>query len=87
MRFWIININDLQSDRYTMCGTPNYCAPEIAKREKHGYLVDVWSLGIILFRLLTGSLPFHTGNTQQTLTKIIIIKNQYSIDLVKLQKF
>eukprot|EP01084_Bolivina_argentea_P091198 164186_1 len=32
-------------DHYTWCGTPNFCAPEIAKHEKHGYLVDVWSLG------------------------------------------
>ena len=69
--FGLSTKTSLSPDRYTMCGTPNYCAPEIAKHQKHGYLVDVWSLGIILFTLLIGSPPFHTGDTKQTLNKII----------------
>eukprot|EP01084_Bolivina_argentea_P245935 411675_1 len=61
----------VSSDRYTWCGTPNFCAPEIANHEKHSYLVDVWSLGIILITLLTGSPPFHSNNAKDTLQKII----------------
>ncbi len=41
------------------CGTPNYIAPEVIK--KMGYLgkpADIWSLGILLFCLVTGSYPF-----------------------------
>merc|ERR1712228_226968 len=64
------NMN-LSPDRYTWCGTPNYCAPEIVKQQKHGYLADIWSVGIVLYSLLTGSPPFHTGNTKKTLHKIV----------------
>eukprot|EP00485_Elphidium_margaritaceum_P006889 CAMPEP_0202700254 /NCGR_PEP_ID=MMETSP1385-20130828/13445_1 /ASSEMBLY_ACC=CAM_ASM_000861 /TAXON_ID=933848 /ORGANISM="Elphidium margaritaceum" /LENGTH=534 /DNA_ID=CAMNT_0049357391 /DNA_START=125 /DNA_END=1729 /DNA_ORIENTATION=+ len=72
--FGLATSTSITPDRYTMCGTPNYCAPEIAKHEKHGYLVDVWSLGIILYTLLTGAPPFHTGDTKKTLLKIITHK-------------
>ena len=32
----------------TICGTPNYIAPEILLKQGHSYEVDLWSLGIIL---------------------------------------
>lgn len=46
---------------YTACGTPYYCAPEIINGAEEGYSgvkIDAWSCGIILFLLLTGTLPF-----------------------------
>ena len=46
---------------YTACGTPYYCAPEIINGAEEGYSgakIDAWSCGIILYLLLTGSLPF-----------------------------
>ncbi|CAO3569274.1 unnamed protein product [Mortierella alpina] len=47
----------------THCGTPSYMAPEIALGEDsngYGKPVDVWALGVVLFRMLTGSYPFHS---------------------------
>lgn len=41
-----------------MCGTPDYFAPEIIGSDGHGYAVDYWSLGILLFELLVGTTPF-----------------------------
>ncbi|KAF9929506.1 Meiosis-specific serine/threonine-protein kinase mek1 [Mortierella alpina] len=47
----------------TLCGTPSYMSPEIALGEDsngYGKPVDVWALGVVLFRMLTGSYPFHS---------------------------
>lgn len=41
----------------TLCGTRQYMAPEVAKSEKYTFKSDLYSVGIIMFRLLTGSLP------------------------------
>ncbi|OQR83028.1 calcium/calmodulin-dependent protein kinase [Achlya hypogyna] len=42
------------------CGTAGYAAPEIAKGLPYGLPVDIWSLGVVMFVLLTGNLPFGT---------------------------
>ncbi|XP_040076548.1 serine/threonine-protein kinase PLK1 [Ixodes scapularis] len=61
----------------TLCGTPNYIAPEILGKKGHSYEVDVWSIGCILFTLLVGRPPFETSTLKETYGRIK--KNEYHV--------
>lgn len=61
----------------TLCGTPNYIAPEILTKSGHSYEVDIWSLGCIMYTLLVGTPPFETNTLRNTYSKIK--KNEYCL--------
>ena len=65
--------NYMQEDekRTTVCGTPIYLAPEIIKEQGHDEKVDVWCIGVLLFELITGNVPFQ-GNDIDTLKENIL---------------
>ena len=57
----------------TVCGTPNYIAPEILEgKTGHSYEVDIWSLGVIMYTLIIGKPPFETNNVKETYKRIKI---------------
>lgn len=59
---------------HSMTGTAQYMAPEILKGEPYDYAVDWWSLGCVVFDLLTGSPPFTGNNNKKIMEKILAAK-------------
>ncbi|KAI3474134.1 hypothetical protein Pfo_028922 [Paulownia fortunei] len=55
----------------TLCGSPLYMAPEIMQLQKYDAKADLWSVGAILFQLVTGKTPFTGSNQIQLLQNII----------------
>lgn len=56
----------------TVCGTTAYMAPEVLKNEKYsGFAIDVWSMGVILYAMVYGELPFDCDDEMATKVKIV----------------
>lgn len=60
-----------RSRTFSFCGSPEYMSPEMLKQQGHGQSVDFYSLGAILYEMLTGLPPFYHTN-REAMYRIIL---------------
>ncbi|KAF1989576.1 hypothetical protein K402DRAFT_444649 [Aulographum hederae CBS 113979] len=68
----LVTENEMGRRRTTMCGTPNYLAPEILEKggKGHNEKVDLWAIGIISYTLAVGKAPFHAPKREDIYKKL-----------------
>jgi serine/threonine protein kinase len=64
----------------SLVGTMDYIAPEIILNQAHSFAADYWSLGCLIWELVSGTPPFHAASLQETKEKIVLGKLTFSDD-------
>ena len=72
--------------RKTFCGTPEYIAPEMLKKEGHDHRIDIWSVGVLMFELLSGYSPFAAKTNQDLYQNIRKLKIHWPADMPPVAK-
>lgn len=67
----------------SICGTPEYFAPELINRKNYGKEVDFWALGCLVYEMLVGVPPFFNDSRKILFTRIRYVKQRYPVFLSK----
>ena len=94
----VIKLGDLNVSKvakkgmlHTQTGTPYYASPEVWKDKPYDYKSDIWSLGCVLYEMITLNPPFRAANMNGLYQKVLrgvydAIPSQYSSDLSAMLK-
>lgn len=66
-----------KNKRTTVCGTPNYIAPEIITKTAYSFECDIWSIGVLIYTMLIGTPPFQKKTAKEIYFSIK--KNEWTI--------
>ncbi|KAK8825058.1 protein kinase 2 [Blastocystis sp. ATCC 50177/Nand II] len=70
---------DVEGDTVkSLCGTPEYLAPEVLRKQPYGKSVDWWSLGTLIYEMISGLPPFYDNNRKMMYHKILTAPLQKS---------
>lgn len=79
--FGLSKIFKPQERSFSYCGSPEYMCPEILKREGHNHMVDYYTMGALLYEMLTGLPPFYTNNKSEMTKRILESELTYPSNL------
>jgi polo-like kinase 1 len=65
-------LSTMEEKKFTLCGTPNYLAPEILSKSRsgHSFTADIFSFGCIIYTLVVGRPPFQSRSVKETYARI-----------------
>ncbi|CAK4710520.1 hypothetical protein LEN26_011145 [Aphanomyces euteiches] len=80
------SVHSPTSRRNTLCGTLDYLPPEMVENKPHDEMVDVWTLGILMYEFLAGVPPFEAEGTTETYQRITNVDLQFPMHFSLLAK-
>ena len=73
-------LDDMNDKIFTLCGTPQYIAPEVIYKQGYDKGIDWWSFGCVFYEMLTGHLPYKIPRNQKLSHKLFEVEVKYPKD-------